>query len=350
MVLDTELRQRAKQVAEATSAEDVVGPDDTGRKQRVRDLQRFFHPDCWVSHPTARDVAERAFARLQELLANEAKAGSSTFEVSTRKRTYLVDGLAFRGSVANLYACSYVRDPGGKLKQGLLKLPRSVRDNDLVTAEASALKKIWATGKRRTAYYPRLEDAFKHRDATTRVTRQAVVTRRLDGFISLADVLRVYPDGLDARDLAWIWRRALAAVSLLSELEIVHGSLIPEHVLIHPVEHGVQFCGFTSSVPAGQTIKVLGGKPKRLYPPEVLNKEPADHTTDIYTLHKTMELMLRRDQPKQFRAFVRGVCFDRQAVRPQDARVLLGDYDELLERMYGERKFRVFPPLPGVTS
>lgn len=351
MVLDEELRTAADRVAKAKSAEDVVGPDDAGRKRRVRELSKLLHPDAWSAHPPARKAAEQAFAALQLLLANEhtkARAAGGTFTVTTKKRSYAVDGLAFAGTVANLYHCTYERD--GKVKQGLLKLPRSVRDNDLIQAEAQALKKIWATGKKRTAFFPRIEDAFKHRDRATRIDRQALVTRRLDGFVSLADVKAAYPDGLDARDLAWIWRRCLAAVSLLSELEIVHGSLVPEHILIHPHEHGVQLCGFTSSVPAGQTIKVLGGGPRWLYAPEVKAKEEATHATDLYTLHKTMQYMLHRDAPKQFSAFIRGVCFDRPAVRPHDARVLLGEYDELLERLYGPRRFRVFPPLPAVAS
>lgn len=351
MVLVDDLRIVAEKVSKATTATDVVGPDDAGRKQRIRDLAKILHPDHWNSSPPARKTAENAFAHLQELLANEGKAAkvrAGTFSVATRKRTYNVDGLAFTGSVANLYHCRYERD--GKMKTGLLKLPRSVRDNDLIQAEAQMLKKIWATQRRRTAYFPRIEDAFKHRDRSTRIDRQAIVTRRLDGFVSLADVRREYPQGLDPRDLAWIWRRCLAAVSLLSELDIVHGSLIPEHILIHPVEHGVQFCGMTTSVPAGQTIKVLGGGPKRLYAPEVFSKTPADTTTDLFGLHKTMEYMLHRDTPRQFFSFIRGVCFERQAVRPQDARALLGEYDELLARMYGERKFRVFPPMRGVTT
>jgi hypothetical protein len=355
VVLDTELRTAVDAVCEASAASEVVGPDDDERKARVRELTKLLHPDRWVTHPPARKAAERAFARLQELLAEEAKASSPVFEVTSKRRTYTVNASdVIHGTVGNLYRVTYVRDPNEppatRLKTGRLKLPRSVRDNDLVLAEAQALKKIWATGRRRTAYYPRLEDAFKYRDKSTRKDRQAIVTRQLDGFVSLEYVLKCYPRGLDARDVAWIWRRCLAAASLLAELDIVHGSLIPAHVLIHPVEHGVLFCGMTTSVPAGQTMKVTGGGSSSFYPPEVFKKEPVDHTTDLWTLHKTMERALANDAPRQFFSFIRGVTFDRQAVRPQDSRALLGEYDELLSRLYGARKFRVFPPVPGVTA
>lgn len=343
MVLDLKLRDRAEQVAKATTAAEVVGPDDTGRKQRVRKLRAFFHPDCW-GNPDDMELAEQAFAALELLLAKEAKASSGAFDITSRKRTYQVSGLAFRGTVANLYACRYLREPGDpELKQGLLKLPRSVRDNDLVQAEAATTKKIWATGRRRTAYFPRFEDAFKYRDKATAVDRQALVMRRLDGFISLRDVLDEYPHGIDVRDLAWIWRRGLAAISLLHELDIVHGSLLPEHVLIHPFEHGLQLCGMVTAVPAGTTVKLKVSGHTNFYAPEILKKEEATTATDLYMFHRTMLRMLAHDAPRQFFSFIDGVCFDRPSVRPQDPKYLLGEFDDLLFRIY-PRKFRHFPP------
>lgn len=347
VVLEEELRRTAVAIDSATTAVEVVGPDDDGRKAHLRMITKRIHPDRWTD-PKLRAIAQGAFARLQELLELEARAASLSFDVTTKKRTYLVKDLAFRGTVANLYDCTYSRD--GELKTGLLKLPRSVHDNDLIQAEAQSLKKIWATGRRRTAFFPRIEDVFKHRDRASHVDRQAIVTRRLDGFISLEHVKHALPDGLDARDLAWVWRRCLAAASLLAELDIVHGSLIPAHILIHPIEHGVQFCGFTTSVPAGGIIKVSGGGSTQFYPPEVRAKEEATHATDLYTLHRTMDYMLRYDAPRQFRSFVAGVAFDRPAVRPQDSKALLGEFDELLERLYGPRRFREFPPMPAVTT
>lgn len=348
MVLDLKLRDSAEQVAKATTATEVVGPDDAGRKRRVRELKRFLHPDCWSTDDAARTLAEQAFAALELLLSNEAKAASGSFDVTSRKRAYQVSGLAFRGTVANLYACRYLREPGdSELKDGLLKLPRSVRDNDLVAAEAATLKKIRATGRNRIAYFPRYEDAFKYRDKSTSVDRQALVMRRLDGFISLRDVLDAYPHGIDVRDLAWIWRRGLAAISLLHELDIVHGSLLPEHVLIHPYEHGLQLCGMVTAVPAGTTVKLKVGA-TNFYAPEVLKKEEATTATDLYMWHRVMLRMLRQDTPKQFFSFIDGVCFERPAVRPQDPKYLLGEYDDLLFRIY-PRKFRHFPPGPWGT-
>jgi len=326
--------EAAAAVQAAKSAEDVLGPNDEERPHRLRELSKLLHPDAGGDGV--------AFARLQELLAVEAKkaqAKAGVFQIASKIRTYDVNGLAFRGRIANLYRCTYIRD--GATKEGLLKLPRSPKDNDLMQAEGSALRRVRDSDDDRRVFYVRLEDSFKHRDVDTRADRRAHVTRALDGFVSLAEVREVYPEGIDARDLAWMWRRAYAAVSLLHELGMVHGALVPEHILIHPEQHGLQLCGLTSSVEIGGTIKALGGR-SYLYPPEVLRKQPVDTTTDLYTLGKTMESMLRLDQPRQFFSFIKGCTFERQAARPQDAKELLGELDDLLHRLYGPRKFREF--------
>lgn len=334
----------ALSIRDSKYAEEIVGPDDEGRKQRLRTINLFLHPDRWPD-VNDRETANKAFAQLQELLHAEAKAGSSTFEITTRKRTYHINGLAFKGTVANLYNATYERE--GSVKKGLLKLPRSPKDNDLITAEAKALKTIWDSEDERRVFFPRYEESFKHRDKGTGIDRKALVLRKLSGFVSLADVLKTYPEGLDPRDLAWIWRRCLAGIGMLDEVGFVHGSICPEHILIHPLMHGVILCGMTTAVESGEKVRFLGTNPSRpaLVAPEIFAKGATSTATDIYMLSMTMLGALHQNAPKQFRTFVRGCVFERMTTRPQDPMRLLKEFDELLDRLY-ERKFRPFPPLP----
>lgn len=325
-------------VLKSKIASDVLGPDDEGRKNREKNLKMLIHPDKYSDDKAK--LATEAFARLEELLYEEKQVQSCAFDATTRLRTYKAFGRAYTGSVGNLYCCVYLRD--GLLKDGLLKLPRAVRDNDLVAAEAKALKAVWESKNAASVFFPRYEESFKHRDKITKTDRAALVIRRLPEFISLAEIAKTFPAGLDIRDLAWIWRRCLIALTLLSELDIVHGSVVPEHILIKPDTHGVLLTGMTTSVNSGDKIKILGGD-KKLFPPEVLNKESVSTATDIYTLCATMDSLMREDTPMQFRLFVKGCTFGRIKVRPQNPLMLLDEFDELLERMYGPRRFRVFP-------
>lgn len=343
LVRETEFADLVSRITAAGTAADVLGPEDSGRRRRRRSLLSRLHPDMWPDEPE-HSLAKEAFTKVQEMLAAEARVAAGATTVTTRKRGYAIGRLYDRGAVANLYRVTYLRD--GDEKRGLLKLPRSPKDNDLITAEARSLKLLWDTGKRRTSYLPRLEDYFKHRDRSTGIDRQATVLRQLPGFVSLSWVRAQIPEGLDARDLAWIWRRALAAISLPAETGLVHGSLTPDHILIHPAEHGVILTGWGNSVESGDTIKVLGHSDRSLFPPEVLAKEPATVATDVYTLSRTMGSMLHARAPRQFHAFIEGCAQPRPKTRPQDPRVVLGEFDALLARLYGARKFRVFPAMP----
>lgn len=342
-----EFEELVLSVLKAKTAEDVLGPDDSGRKTREKNLKMLLHPDRYVSphKPFGKGnkmkLATEAFAKLEELLYLEKQSLSSSFDVTTRTRLYKASETAYKGTVGNLYACRYVRDD--EVKEGLLKLPRAVRDSDLIVAEAKALKAVWESKNTANVFFPRFEETFKHRDAKTKIDRQALVVRRIPGFISLAEVAKSFPAGLDIRDLAWIWRRCLVALTLLSELEIVHGSVIPAHILIKPDIHGVMLTGMTTSVRTGEAVKILGGGKEMWFPPEVLRKEPASTASDIYTLCGTMRELMQEDTPKQFKMFVKGCTFDRIKSRPQNPLALLDEFDELLERMYGPRRFRVFP-------
>lgn len=328
-------------IEKADTANYVLGPNDEYRKEILKNAMRLLHPDKYP-RDAEKEEATKAFARLQELLAEESSKASNVFDVTTKLRTYNVSGLAYTGTVANLYNCRYARN--GKMKDGLLKLPRNVRDSDLIQAEGKALKEILKSEDDRKNFFPRFEEMFKYRDKTTKKDRTALVLRKLPGFVSLAEIKTVFPDGLDTRDLAWAWRRSLGALSLLQEINIVHGAVLPEHILIQPEQHGVLLIGLTSTVASGSAVKILAGE-KEFYAPEILNKEPATMATDIYMLHKTMESMLRADAPLQFRAFIKGCTFERPKVRPQDPLSILAEFDELLERLYGPRKFREFPAL-----
>lgn len=347
-----------KLVESAGHATDVVGALDEDRDKRVRRARAELHPDRHTG--TDRIQAEHAFARLEELLANEKKHRAAKhearMEIVTKRNTYLLDGLAYKGLVANLYNIKYTRD--GKEKHGLLKIARSPRDSDLIVAEGDVLKAVYKARNdqdepdRRIPFYPRPEEVFTYRDGVSHIDRRAIAQRRFSGFVSLDQVLKHFPHGLDVRDLAWIWRRVLVGISLAHDLGYVHGSLTPGHILIHPKVHGVQLIGWGQSVPIDGRVKVLGDPDSSYFPPEILNKEPASTASDIYTLSKTFQRAIDPHTPGslRFNAFANGCTFERAKGRPQSALGLLGEYNELLEKAFGPRKFRSFPDFPGRTT
>lgn len=267
-----------------------------------RRISKLVHPDAAPAGRTA--TATKAFAALTALRAAPATLVGDIADLITKGAT-------------------------------LVKVPRQPADNDLMAAEARALRALDGN-----AYMPRLADSFTHEDAD-RKRRTINVIERQDGFVSLVDVMRAYPDGLDPRDVAWMWRRLLTALGWAHRAGIVHGAVLAPHVLIHPGQHGLVLVDWCYSVAPGTPVPALVRREKDAYPPEVTAKEPAGPATDIYLATVLMRRLIK-DPPPALGRFADGCLYDAPRMRPQDAWGLLAEFDELLEDLYGPRRFRPF--------
>ncbi|GAA2577117.1 molecular chaperone DnaJ [Actinomadura fulvescens] len=328
---------------------DLFGADTAEAARTYRRLARLVHPDATGGR--TRD----AFTRLNSLWRTYNRADAAT--MTTRRHSYRLGGTKAEGDLANLYAASY--DDGAR--QAVVKLPRDPRDSDLIEREAVALRQLPEDGDERfRAYVPRLVETFRHRDAATGEQRQANAIGALDGFHSLAEVRAAYPDGVDPRDAAWIWRRLLVALGFAHRAGVLHGAVLPEHVLIHPEKHGLVLVDWCYSVPGCYSYADATGRVPAMvdryaswYPPEVPARQQASVATDVYMATLCMaELMgdsgagagtgRTGNVPKPMRLFAKGCLLTSQKRRPNDAWRLLGELDELLERLYGPRRFRPF--------
>jgi hypothetical protein len=303
---------------EAVSLIETAGqPADlfSGDAARVyRRLARLTHPD---TGPPDSEAAS-AFAKLSRLWRQHLASGERHVA---------------QGDIANFYDTA----------DGLLKLARDPADNDLIDRESRALALLRARAdKRFRPYLPELVARRRHQDPQTGLVRHANVLRRLDGFRSLAEVRGAYPGGLDPRDVAWMWRRLLVALGAAHRSGVVHGAVLPEHVLIHPVAHGLVLVDWCySSSGAGEHVPAVVERYRGWYPPEVLDRQVPGPATDIHLATRCMTYLMI-DPPRQLATFARGCTLPGPAHRPQDAWRLLGELDDLLGRCYGPRTFRPF--------
>ncbi len=287
---------------------------DAARRYRL--LARLTHPD---SRP-GDDRAAAAFARLSELWQrHQGRIGAGA--------------LAARGDLANLYL----------LSAGLLKLARDPADNDLMDREATALATLGAqVPTRLLAYFPRLVEVRRMVDPRSGVVRRANLIGTLDGFVTLAQVRAAFPAGAAARDAAWMWRRLLVAIGAAHQAGLVHGAVLPEHVLIHPAAHGLALVDWCYAGPPGSPLPAIVGRYRDWYPPEVPGRGPAGPDTDIWLASACMTDLMGSLLPAPLSAFARGCRLASPARRPQDAWRLLAELDDLLGRLYGPRRFRPF--------
>jgi hypothetical protein len=303
-----------------TLIETAAGPRTLFGPEADRDyrrLARLTHPDA---HPGSQRAAA-AFARLAALW-NQHCAGTPPGQ------------LAFTGDIASLY----------KHQRGLIKIARDPADNDLMDREAAALRRLSATGDSRfRPYVPMLAECQRHRDPDTGAERRANVLGRLDGFVTLADVHAAYPCGLDPRDAAWMWRRLLVAAGIAHRAGVIHAAVLPEHVLIHPAQHGLvllDWC-YAISEPGG-LVAAIPARYADWYPAEVRSRRPPGRDLDIWLATRCMTQLIGQLIPPPLASFARGCTLPCPDRRPADAWRLLGELDAVLERLYGARKFRPF--------
>jgi hypothetical protein len=313
----------------ARTPEEIFGADG---QHAYRIFAKLVHPDR-VPAARAADAAV-AFARLT-VLWNAFHGGPVT--VTTRRASYRVGPVTARDDVADHHR-AWTDDA-----DVTVKLARRPADNDLIRREAAALRKIArAVDDKHRAYFPVLRESFVYREEGG-ADRVATVCDEMPGCVGLDAVREAYPGGLDMRDAAWMWRRLLVALGAAHRAGVVHGAVLPENVLIQPDAHGVALVNWCySAVEAGDRIPAIVARYRDWYPPEVAAKREPSAATDIHLATKTMVALIGERLPAPVALFARGCTIRAQAGRPDDAWRLLAELDELLERLYGPRRFRPF--------
>ncbi|MFJ6196761.1 serine/threonine protein kinase [Micromonospora sp. NPDC092111] len=322
-------------VAAARTDAELFGVDAPAH--RYRELVAALHPDrLGALDARVRADATDAFVRVTTRwrAARMPSSGPATEGSVVVLGGYRLGPLAYTGDLADLYDVGADR---------LLKLPRDPADNDLMAREAHALRVIEERGDpRHLPYVPRLVDTLRHRDPASGAERRITVLAAVPGLHSLDAVRRAYPDGLDARDAAWMWRRLLVALGLAHRAGVVHGAVLPRHVLIEPDGHGLVLVDWCFSAVDGGTVPALVPGHEDWYPPEVTARRPCGPGTDLAMAARCMTWLMGDRAPRELRVFADGCRRPALNARPDDAWRLLGELDEVLHRRYGPRTFRPF--------
>jgi hypothetical protein len=244
----------------------------------------------------------------------------------------------------------------------LLKMPVHPADNDLMGNETQVIEHLYAgKGYEQVRYFfPRLTATFAHQEEKSGAIRQVNAFLDTPGLCSLQKVREFYTNGIDARDMAWIWRRLLVALAFAHEQKVIHGSTLPGQILIHPEGHGVVLTDWSSALLApaetGAYLTVIKNAWRDWYPAEVFARTTPGPDLDILLGARCMIFLLGGDPvhgnmpdrvPWQVQQHLRACLLPLPQQRPTDAGHLLADFDELIARLWGARTFHPFF-MPGV--
>lgn len=98
------------------------------------------------------------------------------------------------------------------------------------------------------------------------------------GFIhTLADVMRVHPNGVSVQTAIWMWKRLLDLSGWIHRTGYVHGGLLPAHLLIHARDHGMAFLGMSRAVKIGTPLRYVSSGLESYYPEDIQREHGPMH-------------------------------------------------------------------------
>jgi hypothetical protein len=320
-------------LAAAQCPQDVFGDGDV--EAAFRFLSRSCHPDLFPD-ATLRSRAHAAFKLLGEW-KEKALGGTSpaAIVVQSKQRTYAVESHLASGDISEVYACG----------EFLLKVARQPRDSSAIEHEYKILCKLQQAARADSStefvanQVPIPVETFRIKQASGTVA--VGVYQYRTGIYSLLQVAQKHPRGIDPRDMAWMFKRLLFVLGFAARQQIVHGAVLPTHLLVDPVNHGILLIGWTQAVALPGQVKAISSRFKKLYPAEVLAKHACSPATDIFMAAASVETLCP-DLPPLLKNFFRACTLANPHRRPGDAWKLHEEFDRILAHLYGARAFRPF--------
>jgi serine/threonine protein kinase len=265
------------------------------------------------------------------------------------QRPYTLRGLVAVGDVADVHLARDESDSGAPAVYAL-KVSRVPGGHVLLDNERHALANLLAAAKDTPDgnHLPALVESFP---AADRFRKRVNVFRYEPGFRTLEEVHKQYP-ALDGRHLAGIGQRLLTVLGFSHRRGILHGAVLPAHVLVHAGDPGLRLVGWGQSVPTGRRITAVPTRYRDWYPPEVLARRPASPATDLNLAARCLIYLVGGDPvagrlpdavPLPLRRFLETCLLERPGMRPGDAWALRDEFAALLQRLYGPP---AWPDLP----
>ena len=305
--LQAELERHRVRLAGARRHAEVFGAfvaaDEAGRLAELaaafRKIVAEVHPDRFVHNAQLADLAtevmtllngwrDEAERQIRLQSARQTTGSAHFFEVRGKRYAILRDLPA--GDIADVFVVQDEQDVAAEPL--VLKVAKDPANNDLLDNECAVLQRLWAAPQAQVEvfgrYLPRVV-----RSTTLPDDKRATLLTFAEGYLPLAEVQRAYPLGVDGRSLAWMGNRLFELLAWVHGQGVVHGAVLPEHVLIHPVTHGALLVDWCYAVadwqwPGGPHLAAVPKSAKKRYPDEVFQRVAASPRLDLFLAAGTL--------------------------------------------------------------
>lgn len=231
----------------------------------------------------------------------------------------------------------------------LVKIAKQPYYNDLIEKDIEVLGKLHPEQGIKDRAFPKYYPASYGGVLVNGL--QGHILEPIENCVTIADVLRAYPGGIDYRDMAWMLKRVLVGLWFAHKRNAIHGSVLPPHILLTLHDHGGRLIDWSYSTEPRVKVPAMVTEYEDFYPPEVPSSQPAREGTDLYMAVKCAQALLGGDPktkdfpdlvPEPIKALF-DLCLNENVnMRPIDSSEIHDTFDRLLKDAVGKPTFRPF--------
>ncbi|MCB0323514.1 MAG: serine/threonine protein kinase, partial [Bdellovibrionales bacterium] len=370
LTMDADLEPVYLRILQATHPEDIFGcedivlPVDTLLAYLEREYERLrsvVRPEAYAN-PADREAAAEALTllerqyeegrrRIREMTYGIVAFGTAPPTKLTRSftigpRRFYVGPKLGEGARSTLYQ-GFLEENGILLGEVVLKLATTRAANPSMLRERRLLDILHSTDVPQWRHLPYPLERFEAG------ARLGIAYRKIKGFPLTA--VRQHPEhrrGVDQRHMIWMLDRLLSVLGYVHAKGVVHGTLVPEHLVVQPAVHNVCIAGGWGSAvhePACSGERIAEHF-EAFSAPEVRTGGRIGPWSDLYSLGKVMIWLVGGDPvenripatvEQDLQAFLLDLVEERVERRPSDAWELFHLQNELKDSLW-PRKFLPF--------
>lgn len=345
----------AQKINAAATPEELFGPipgaDRNSQRlalqRRFRELALPVHPDrlseLWEAE---RSQAEAAFWRLVLFSKSLEQALSLPMSSAPPQERRFVSPIAELVCEPQAFAGGDFSEIWrGRTTTGMkiiVKIAREKADNSWIEKEAKTLD-ILAQDKDLEPLRRFLPEVIADFDEGG---RRALLFDDIPDLLSVRELISLFPNGMPPADATWVARRIVAQASAAAMAGMVHGALLPDHVLVGVRNHEPRHIGWGHAVPLGGRLSHVLDRYRDYYAPELFDRAPADTTMDIYSAGQTIRRLLGGDPktkslpkavPAPLAVIVGRLTEDRPERRYQSGKEALDALSGVARSLWGKR-------------
>jgi len=225
---------------------------------------------CSFCHSTVQvDPSAMSAALFREALAawNSPETHGYTSFSSIGQSHWASRHFIARGEISDVYLAERARRPTERV---LLKVLREPGDGPLFDREWDVLDRLQQSESPGADLFTTLVPQPVARglvDNGPYQGRRAMAFRWASGFCETFEgVRRAFPQGIDGQISIWMWRRILELLSFLHRSGVVHGAVLPPHILVEEGDHGIRLVGYSAAGESGTPLATTCSRFEAFYP------------------------------------------------------------------------------------